>query len=591
MTVPPPNPDPQASHSNSSFTGRHPLRPLPARQTSPHPPGPRLPRALVSLTPLITLNSVTYTYPDTTAPALRDLSLAVEEGEFLLVVGPSGAGKSTFLRTLNGLVPHFHGGTFWGRIEVAGRDPVRRGPQGMGDVVGLVFQDPEASFVVDTVEDELTFAMENWAVPPHTMRKRVEEVLDLLDIAHLRERPISTLSGGERQRVAIAAVMTLQPRLLVLDEPTSQLDPQAAEEVLIALRHLNEDLGLTVILAEHRLERVVQYADRMLYLSGEGGSLSGPPRDVLARVPLVPPLIELARHLGWSPLPLTIKEGRRFACALRLAPPPRPDPSPAGPPVLEAANVWYTYNGQEALRGVSFTAHAGEFIALMGRNGAGKSTLLKCMTGLLRPSRGDVRVALPNSPRPAWTPVRTLDDALPHVGLVPQNPGRLLFQESVRDELRFTRRNHGLPPDPGADMALLDWLGIAHLADRDPRDLSGGERQRAAIAAVLVADPQIILLDEPTRGLDYDQKAALTALLRDLTGAGRTVIMATHDVELVAQAADRVILMAEGEIVVDGPTRDVMTESLVFASQVTKLFRDPRVLVVRDVLEALGGDP
>ena len=531
------------------------------------------------------LEDVSYTYPNSRHRALDHISLHVTEGEFLLVVGNSGVGKSTLLRSLNGLVPHFQGGRFVGRVRVAGRDPVALGPHRMGDVVGMVFQDPESSFVMDTVEDELAFAMENWAVPPAIMRKRIEEILDLLDIAPLRRRPIHTLSGGEKQRVAIASVMTLQPDVLVLDEPTSQLDPQAAEEVLIALRHLNEDLGITVLLAEHRLERVAQYADRVLYMANDGSTLVDTPRRVFERIPLLPPLMELARLLGWSPLPLTIKEGRRFARRLTLpflAPPTYPVP---GSPLLRVEDVWYAYETGEALRGVSFTAHEGEFIAVMGRNGSGKSTLFKVIAGLLHPDRGNVFLPTRSG---RWRPVRTLEDALPQVGFVVQDPARMLFQETVLDELRFTRRNHGLPENPEADMALLDWLGIAHLAYRDPRDLSGGERQRVAIAAILVADPRIIVLDEPTRGLDYAQKSALIHLLKDLTRAGRTVIMATHDVELVARAADRVILMAEGEVVVDGHTREVMSESLIFSGQIAKLFRDPRLMTVEDVMRALG---
>ncbi len=536
-----------------------------------------------TITPMVRLTGVSYAYPRQSTYAVHNLNLAVDEGEFLLVVGPSGAGKSTLLRVLNGLVPHFYGGRFGGHVTVAGRDPAQLGPQGMSDVVGMVFQDPEAAFVTDTVEDEIVFAMENWGVAPALMRKRVEEMLDLLDIAALRERTIATLSGGEKQRVAIAAAMALQPDVLVLDEPTSQLDPQAAEEVLIALRHLNEDLGITVILAEHRLERVVQYADRVLYLGENGEVLVGAPRDALARMPLVPPLVELARALGWHPLPVTIKEGRRFARRVRLPDTPPPAPSAPGPPILRARGLWHAYNGLEALRDVHLDVHAGELVALMGRNGSGKSTLLKILAGLLRPRAGEVTVHTGRG----WQPIRSLEDALPHVGLVVQHPTRMLFQETVMDELRFTRHNHGLPEDPAADRALLTWLGIEHLAHRDPRDLAGGERQRVAMAAVLVADPRIVLLDEPTRGLDYRQKLALIHLLRDLTAAGRAVILATHDVELVARAADRVILMAEGEIVVDGPTREVMTESLVFASQVTKLFRDPRFLTPEEVIRAL----
>ncbi|MGQ9839962.1 MAG: ABC transporter ATP-binding protein [Anaerolineae bacterium] len=548
---------------------------------------------------MIQLSYVTYHYPAQTVPALADFSVTLQPGEFVLVVGPSGAGKSTFLRCLNGLVPHFYGGRWAGRISVMGRDPIALAPRGMADLVGFVFPDPEAQFVVDTVEDELAFAMENFALPQPTMRKRVEEVLDQMGIAHLRQRRISTLSGGEKQRVAIAAVLALQPEILVLDEPTSQLDPQAAEEVLVALRHLNEDLGLTVVLSEHRLERVAHYADRMLYIPAPAAApILDEPRRVMAQLPLVPPLVRLGRALGWQPLPLTIKEGRAFARQLMqqwaqggAGPDMRPCEetirAAAGlrsgaDIVLAARGVHYRYDGQPALRGVNLEVRGGEFVALMGRNGSGKSTLLKHLVGLLKPEAGEVWVAGMDTRR------TELEAIVKVVGYVPQHPGALLFGETLAAELAFTRKSHGLPQDRAADQALLAQLGLAPLADRDPRDLSGGEQQRAALAAILVAGPQVILLDEPTRGLDYAQKQALADLLLALKREGKTIIMATHDVELAARCADRAVLLAEGQVVVDGPARQVMSDSQVFASQVNKLFRDPRFLVVEDVLERMG---
>lgn len=542
---------------------------------------------------MIVLDRFSFRYAAATEATLRDVSLELPQGAFILVIGPSGSGKSTFLRVLNGLVPHFYGGQIGGRVRVDGRDPVQAAPKGMADLVGMVFQDPESGFVVDRVEDELAFALENWALPQDVMRKRVEEVLDQLRIAHLRHRPVSTLSGGEKQRVAIAAVLTLHPQVLLLDEPTSQLDPQAAEEVLLALRQLNEDLGLTVVLSEHRLERVVQYADYVLYWPGHGQPpLLGRPAEVLRRVPLTPPLITLGKALGWEPLPLTIKEGRPFALALKdrlRLPSSLPETASngnGGEPVVVVEKLWHRYltggrAGVEALTGVSLTVQRGEFVALMGRNGSGKTTLLKHLVGLLRPSQGRVHVLGYDTGRVATETLAR------RVAYVPQNPERLLFAETVADELAFSRRGHGLPPDPEADRALLARLGLDHRCDAHPRDLSVGEKQRLALAAVLVPDPELILLDEPTRGLDYVQKHTLAGLLQELRQAGKTVIMATHDVELAAATADRVVLMAEGQIVVDGPARRVMAESLVFASQVNKLFRDPRLLTPEDVLGCL----
>jgi energy-coupling factor transport system ATP-binding protein len=543
---------------------------------------------------MIRFEQLTYRYPQANVPVLDNLSCELKEGEFLLVVGPSGAGKSTFLRCLNGLVPHFYGGTIGGRIVVAGRDPVALGPRGMADLVGLVLQDPEAQFVVDKVEDELAFALENLGFDPILMRKRVEEAMDQLGIAHLRRRSLNTLSGGERQRVAIAAVMTLQPRVLVLDEPTSQLDPQAAEEVLDTLVKLNHDLGLTVILSEHRLERVVQYADRILYLPGGGEApILDEPREVLLRTDLVPPLVALAKALGWMPLPLTIKEGRRFArrlpaCAFGASSLPPPSRAPQTAVSVSVRGLRFSYNGHPALQDVSLQIRQGEFVALMGRNGSGKTTLLKHLVGLLKPQQGEVQIQGTGTGTAMDTRQVPVEEIIQVVGYVPQNPSALLFSDTVHQELDFTRRGHRLPLADYGD--LLHTLGLGAHLEHYPRDLSVGERQRVALAAILVADPQILLLDEPTRGLDYQQKASLTAALWDQKRRGRTILMASHDVELVAHCADRVVMLGDGRVVVDGPTRKVMSESLVFASQVNKLFRDPALLTVEDALARVCRD-
>ncbi len=534
---------------------------------------------------MITFNHVTYHYPQAARPVLADLSLRIADGEFVLVVGASGAGKSTLLRCLNGLVPHFYGGEIVGSVTVQGHDAIAGGPRLMSAVVGLVFQDPEAQFVVDTVEEELVFAMENHNLPQATMRKRVEEVLDQLNIAHLRRRRISTLSGGEKQRVAIAAVLTLEPQVLVLDEPTSQLDPQAAEEVLTALQKLNADLGLTVILSEHRLERVVQYADRIIYLPGEGRvPIDGAPDEVLRQIELTPPLVTLAKALDWRPLPLTLRDARRAAADLRLrhSAPPEARSMAGAPPAVAVRDLWYAYDGRPALRGVDLEVRQGEFVALMGRNGSGKTTLLKQMVGLLRPDRGRVQVQEMDTRQAA------LEELIGVVGYVPQNPDALLFENTVADELAFTRRSHGL--SEGDSAGWLGPLGLAGQAGRYPRDMSVGERQRVALAAILAAEPQIILLDEPTRGVDYAQKQALIDYLHGERARGRTVILSTHDVELAAAAADRVVILSEGEVVVDGGTREVMSHSMVFSSQINKLLRDARYLTVDDVMGDLCAD-
>ena len=550
---------------------------------------------------MIELDHVTYTYPGATQPAVQHASLTIGAGEFVLVCGPSGAGKSTLLRLLNGLVPHFHGGTLAGDACVWGRSIRTHQPRDLADVVGFVFQDPEAQFVVDVVEDELVFAMENLGLPAALMRRRVEEVLDQLGIAHLRRRRLSGLSGGEQQRVAIAAVLAAQPRALVLDEPTSQLDPHAAEEVLTALQKLNADLGLTIVLSEHRLERVVQYADRLIYLGAERQIIAGAPGEVLEQIDLAPPLVRLGKAKGWRPLPLTIKAARAYARAETSGAPvnaAKPTPAnPGGAPSVQVEHVHFLYGEHEALYDVSLVARPGEVLALMGRNGSGKTTLLKLLVGLLRPKRGALRVLGHDIAR---MPVEQIAGM---VGYVPQDPRALLFHDTLREELAFTLKNQeprtknqtasrtegsqypvlGSAPGERID-AVLAQLGLAHLAEAYPRELSGGEAQRAALAAILIAGPPVLLLDEPTRGLDYAAKERLGALLRELARAGHTILMSTHDVELVAAYADRVALLGDGELVVGGPTHELMGDSLIFSPQIAKLYPGSGWLTVEEAL-------
>jgi len=551
---------------------------------------------------VIRFEHTSFTYPNAPVPALVDISLEITRGEFVLVIGPSGSGKSTFLRCINGLVPHFSGGRLAGQVIVDGLDTRSHAPGELATRVGFVFQEPEAQFVTERVEDELAFGMENLGVPPLTMRKRVEEVLDLLGIAALRDRPVASLSGGEQQRVAIASALALQPHILLLDEPTSQLDPLAAEEVLAALDRLNDDLGLTIVLSEHRLERVIQHADRLIVMHGaDGPPIVGSPREVMARIELTPPVTKLGKALRWEPLPLTVKEGRRFVSrsASHLPPPTSnlqphggasqsPISNPTGalrslqsPIALELRKVSHTYGDRAALKDISLRVSIGEFVAVMGRNGSGKTTLLKCAVGLIKPKSGDVLVR-GNDIRD-----KRVDEVAAHVGYVPQNPGALLFADTLRDELRFTLKHHGIDAGQAASAELLAALGLDRLAESYPRDLSTGERQRAALASIFVARPSILLLDEPTRGLDYLNKQRLIEALEVWRRDGTAVVMATHDVELIARAADRVILMAEGEIVVDGSPREVLGESAIFSTQINKLFAGAGLLTVEDAIEAM----
>ena len=541
---------------------------------------------------MISLTNLTFAYPGAERPALREVNLDIPDKELCLVMGPSGSGKSTLLRCLNGLVPHFSGGTLSGTVRVNGLDPVRLTPREMSQTVGFVFQDPEAQFVVDRVEDEIAFSLENAALPRDEMDTRVGQALDLLELTHLRTRRLDTLSGGEIQRVAIAAALALKPGVLVLDEPTSQLDPHGAEEVLEALVQLNQQLGLTIILAEHRLERVLPYAGKIIYLSQDiPGCLAGTPRQVLSQVELNPPIITLGKKLGWQPLPLTVEEARKCAqeshWKLTIGHPKEfrvpAHTEEAGPQAfIQASGVEVNFGNLQALRGVDLCLYPGELAVLMGPNGAGKSTLLRALIGLTPVQKGNLLVEGKSIAG------RAVADICQRVGYLPQDPNALLFADTVLDELLITLRNHHL--DDGESNTyprqLLNQLGLADKAVCYPRDLSTGERQRVALGAILVTHPGALLLDEPTRGLDYEAKQTLLKLLRSWRSEGMAILMVTHDVELAAQAADRVILMEKGLISTDGVPEEVLAKSSTFAPQVTRIFPGHGWLTVEDVTGA-----
>ncbi|MFE7599934.1 ATP-binding cassette domain-containing protein [Streptomyces sp. NPDC057494] len=639
---------------------------------------------------MIRFENVSMRYEEDAEPTLRNVDLTIPEGELVLLVGPSGVGKSTLLGAVSGLVPHFTGGTLTGRVTVDGRDTRTHPPRELADLVGTVGQDPSAHFVTDTVEDELAYGMESLGLAPGVMRRRVEETLDLLGLAELRDRPIATLSGGQRQRVAIGSVLTPHPKVLVLDEPTSALDPSAAEDVLAVLQRLVHDLGTTVLLAEHRLERVVQYADQVLLLPD---AVMGPPADIMSVSPVHPPVVSLGRLAGWDPLPLTVRDARRRATPLKArlegrapagllphpspyaqgrggtptsrnggsapdpgpqtpdglknpalptpegsdpapptpeaqgsdpappafeargsggrapesvpaaAPPPRgpgrssgfgkgrggglslfrrrrtqPTPPPT-PPLLLTDGLGVRRARVEALRRVDLQVAPGETVALMGRNGAGKSTLLSTLVGMIEPTTGTVRIA---GRPPHSTPPREL---IRQVGLVPQEPRDLLYADTVAAECAAADADAGVTP--GTCRALVEEL-LPGVADgTHPRDLSEGQRLALALAVVLTGRPPLLLLDEPTRGLDYAAKARLVAHLRTLAADGHAIVLATHDVELAAELAHRVVIIADGEVVADGPTAEVVVSSPAFSPQVAKILAPQPWLTVEQVEAAL----
>jgi energy-coupling factor transport system ATP-binding protein len=533
---------------------------------------------------MIEFDQVTVTYADAEEPVLRNVSLRIPEGELCLVVGRTGSGKSTLLGAINGLVPHFTGGRLAGRVCVGGRDTRTSRPRELADVVGVVGQDPLAGFVTDTVEEELAYCMEQQGVPADVMRQRVEETLDLLGIADLRSRALRTLSGGQQQRVAIGSVLTAHPKVLVLDEPTSALDPTAAEEVLSAVTRLVHDLGTTVVVAEHRMERVVQYADRIVLLDGDGTVIDGRPDDILSRSSVAPPIVELGRLAGWLPLPLSVRDARRVAAPLRERlsglVPPRATPPARRPALLSARGVTVRYGAAVAVREVDLDLSGGEVVALMGRNGAGKSSLLWALQGSGPRQGGNVSVRGTDPSAGSSREARAL------VGLVPQTASDLLYLESVADECRQADVETGAVA--GSCAGLLGRLAPGIDPTRHPRDLSEGQRLSLVLAIQVLAAPEVVLLDEPTRGLDYQAKNGLAVIVRALAAQGKAVVVSTHDVEFVATVADRVLVMADGDVVADGSTTDVLAASPAFAPQVAKVLAPSPWLTVAQVSNALS---
>jgi energy-coupling factor transport system ATP-binding protein len=505
----------------------------------------------------VVFDDVSFSYPGAGRPAVGRADFAIPEGALVLVAGPTGSGKSTLLRCINGLVPHFSGGRLSGRVLVHGRDTIGLPPRRLSDVVAFVPQDPAASFVVERVEDELAYAMENLAVDPQSMRRRVEETLDLLDIEPLRARSVHDISGGEQQRVAIAAALTTQPRVLVLDEPTSQLDPQGAENVLAALQRLVHDHGITVVVAEHRLERVAGFADLAVVCRPGIPTEIGPPDRMLGALGLGPPVARLGRSLGWSPVPLTVRAARRHADRVVLPNEPPETDRASGEELACVSGLHASYGGADVLRGIDLSICAGEVLAVLGRNGAGKTTFLRCLGGLHSPRAGRV-VAGDGA-------VRTGVD----VALCPQSADVVLFKDSVGDEVRATTRRGMLGAEPDE---LIDRLGLRQSARAHPFELSAGERLLVAVAAIAATGAVVLALDEPTRGLDPIAKEKLVSFLRAHARAGGSVVIATHDVELAAEVATRAVMLAGGEVVADGSPAEVMGDSVVFAPQTARVF-------------------
>jgi energy-coupling factor transporter ATP-binding protein EcfA2 len=514
-----------------------------------------------SLPSPLVVEGLTYSYPRSGRPALDGISFELEAGQFVLLAGGSGSGKTSLLRAACGLVPHFHGGEIGGEVTVADRPVAEGGPGELAEVVGFVAQDPESQVVSTTVRSELDLPLRFRGEPDGARARAVEEVALALAIPHLLDRQVTTLSGGELQRVAIAAALVTRPQLLLLDEPTSQLDPVSGDELVGLLRRLNEEWGVTVVLSEHRLERCLPSADRVIVMEGGSLAFDGSPAGfqefaLATDATLATPTARVFSVAGASRLPLGVREARSEVAAFDRTGVELPTPSVESPPgngrALSCERLWVELDDGvervDALREVDLLVDPGEKVALMGRNGAGKSTLLKTAAGLLEPVAGRIR-------------------ARGGVALLTQDPSDYLVRESVRAEL----------PGPEGEEAL-SAVGFDGDPDVDPRDLSGGERQRVALAIALAgrmgsgALPDLVALDEPTRGMDRGLKDRLAGLVGELAGRGAAVVVATHDVEFAATFADRVVLLGEGEVIADGPATEVLSGGWYFTTEVARVF-------------------
>jgi energy-coupling factor transporter ATP-binding protein EcfA2 len=549
------------------------------------------------VTAILSFDHVTYHYPGVETPALDDVSLEIQPGELCLLAGMSGQGKSTLLRAACGLVPHFHGGRFAGRVMLAGLDTREHGPARLGTVAGALFQDPETQLVTSSVRAELALSLESRGHSAAVVARGVEEVALALGIDALLDRSVHELSGGEQQRVALGAALAGRPPVILLDEPTSQLDPVAGDELIGLLRRLNQEWETTILLAEHRLERCLSVADRVIALESGRVACDGEPRAFLewaaARAPaLQTPGAKLFALAGLHPAPVGVRQARATLRARGLLPEealPESSGGAASAPTSSSAEtnvrgsgragvnahgsspagtgaglmakargrsrkssaalrmreVWHELrDGPAILRGVTFSVEPGESVALMGRNGAGKSTLLRHAAGLLEPTRGRV-------------------ERTGRVALMLQNPGDYFIHERVAEE---------------ASAEAIAEMGLAGLVERNPRDLSGGERQRLALAIVAGAaltvstsSPVVLALDEPTRGMDREAKGELAAELRRRADGGQAVVVATHDPEFAAACAARTVLLADGRVIADGPAEELLAGGWYFATETARI--------------------
>lgn len=532
----------------------------------------------------IKLENLTYSYPYSDSQVLSDINLELKKGEFVLLVGPSGCGKSTLVRCLNRLIPEISGGSFSGRVLFQGKDLKNEKIRKLALEVGMVFQNPETQLFRMTVAEDISFGPENLGLPIIEVLSRVEKALKAVRLEKLRDHFIFTLSGGEKQRTAIGGNLAMEPEILVLDEPTSDLDPAGTQEVLELLRKLNEEKQTTLILIEHKLDSVFEMADRMLVMDKGRLIFDGKPFEILCREEVTlkklgihpPQLTEIAHMLGMdyevSIVPSYENVLKRLAELLQVPATrqlenhrwQKPEtsssilPSEENLPFLRIENLCYGLeDGSEILKNINLDIKSGEFLALLGHNGAGKTTLAGHLIGFYRPSCG--RILLNGKDIERYSTAQLSKK----VGYLFQNPDSQIFMDSVNKEVRFGLENVGIPKEEIEKLVneSLETMELSAYKDRHPHSLSRGQRQRLAVASILALEPDLLVLDEPTTGQDRGHILKFLNKIRKLNKLGKTVILITHDMELVAEYAERVVVMKQGRILLDGPTANVFSNT------------------------------
>jgi energy-coupling factor transport system ATP-binding protein len=530
--------------------------------------------------PLVEIRNVSFTYPGASKPALQDVSLTIDEGEFVLLLGPTGGGKSTFTYLLSGAIPHVHPGNLQGDVLIRGKSTRDTPMHEIATLVGAVFQEPEAQIINIFVKDELYFGPENLLVPADEIRRRAEEALRLVDMTEYAEREIFELSGGQMQKIALASVLTMQPALLVLDQPTANLDPISARETFRSMRRLRDQLGVTIVIIEHNVDDLATLVDRVAVFDAGRLVAFDAPRTIFyslfgdttgssnERLGLwTPQAVELARELrGKVDLPnspLSAEElepqlrAQLDSGQVRFAPqaPPPATVSTGSQPLVDVRDLTYTYEtyNVQALSAISLSIAHGEFLAIIGRNGSGKSTLAKILTKILEPPKGTVFV---DGKDITGLSLFQLSDT---IGYVFQNPDHQFVTDTVFDEVAYSLRVRNVAPDE-VERRVNEILDLFHLtvhAKVSPFSLSVGERRLLSVATMLVLDQKMVILDEPTIGQDQAGADALMGHLRQLHAAGKTIVMITHDMRLLAEWSERAVVMSRSRLLLDGSVREI----------------------------------